>query len=155
MNPVDAPVRPVQCSQCGSWCLLGQCDGFKTIVSAQPLTLDGYRAALLAGLGVYGLSTTRKLRMVHPGGWNYGQRLLAHPCKAFADVPLKAPEKPVQSRVPCSAMCAGSCELCDPPPFRTAVPKRDAVALLIEELGARVVSIEIHGKEVYRDESLA
>lgn len=144
----DSTARPVQCSKCGSWCLFGSVDGFKVAVSATPLTVEGYRAALLAGLDVYTLSSTRKLRRVTLASPAASQRLLAHPCASWAAVPLSAPQKPVQPRVPCSAMCTGSCELCDPPPF-------DPAALFVAELGARVVSIEIGGVEVYKDESLA
>lgn len=124
--------------------MLGQCDGFKVAVSATPLTLDGYRAALLAGLGVYGLSSTRKLKRVHPSVPAPAQRLLEHPCKAWAAVPLKTPQAAVQRRVPCSAMCTGSCEECDPPPF-------DLGRALVDQLGARVVEIIIDGKVVYQE----
>lgn len=149
MSALDAQVRPVQCPHCGSWCLLGQSNGFKVVVTAQPLTVEGYRAALMAGLDVYGLSTTRRLKLVHPGGWNYPQRLLAHPCKAFADVRLEKPPAAPQSLCPGRAGCTRSavgqktCEVCDPPPFDHA--------LFVSELGARVVSIEIDGREVYHE----
>ena len=143
MTPaLDAYARPVQCPRCGVWCLLGQVDGFKTAVNATPLGDDGYRAALLAGLPVYRLTGTKRLRRVTVDTPAGVQRLLAHPCQSWASTPLKAPEKPVQARVPCSAACSGSCEACDPAPF-------DFGALLVEELGAKVVSIEIDGKEVY------
>jgi hypothetical protein len=137
MIALDATVRPVQCPRCRTWCLLGQCDGFKTAVTASPLGVEGYRAALLAGLGVYVLSATRKLKRVRPGLSLASGVLLAHPCASWAAVPLKAPEKPVQARVPCSSMCTGSCQECDPPPF-------DVAALLISELGATVIEVIEH-----------
>lgn len=151
MVHVDAPARAMQCPQCGAWCLLGQCDGFKVAVSAQPLTLDGYRAALLAGLVVYTLSSTRKLKMVRPGVSADAQKLLSHPCKAWTDVPLSEPQRRSQSfcKVRQGPGCAevegvASCGRCDPPPFDHAGGERLAHMLLTTMLGAKVIEVIHH-----------
>lgn len=161
---LDTVVRPVRCPRCGVWCLLGQCNGSKVAVSAQPLTLDGYRAALLAGLDVYrlrGFVRHKRLTRVCVDDPEGAQRLLAHPCASWSNTPLRAPQKAAQSFCQGRAGCtrtaqqlaggARTCETCDPSPF---VPDHLTGAhevIMGSELGARVVAIEIRGKEVYRE----
>lgn len=141
--PLDAPVRPVQCPQCLAWCLLGQCNGFKVAVTASPISVEGFRAALMAGLGVYGLTSTRKLKLIVPGSWKWPQRFLAHPCVSWADVPLKTPQKAAQGvcRVRPGLGCAdvagvSSCIRCEPPPFDQ---EKLAHGLIVGMLGGKVV----------------
>lgn len=178
MPPLDKPARALQCPQCSAWVLLGQVNGFKVAVDAAALDVEAYRAALLAGRDVYALGGTGRLRgPMRARGWTppMRQRKAEHPCRAFASVPLDAPKKAPGRRTELCVWQGGhsetstclrtpqqaaqgvrSCQACDPAPFdldRLAPDKPDA--LFVQELGATVVSIEIDGKVVYQDASLA
>jgi hypothetical protein len=177
---IDKSARAMQCPRCGAWVLLGQCNGFKVAVSAEPLTPETYRSALLRGLDVYALVRGKLRGPMSSQSWTWPMHFCKaeHPCKAFTDVPLELkPAQHARWAPVCEAhtlpggdppgWCGRSrqeaaegvrsCRVCDPPPFdhAEALPAADATALLVQALGARVVSMEIDGKEVYRDESLA
>jgi hypothetical protein len=151
MVHIDAVARAVQCPRCSAWCLLGQVDGFKVAVSAQPLTLEGYRAALLAGLGVYrlyGFKRRERLRRVRVDDPQGVTRYLVHPCQSWASTTLTAPQRAAQGfcKVRPGPGCAEvegvvSCGRCDPPPF----DESGAEELFRTLLGAKVIEVIQHG----------
>lgn len=175
-------IRAVQCGRCSGWCLLTLVDGFKVAADVARLDAEGAREALQAGRSLYRVLPGFKLKSKPPtirglaliagpvvlrAALDAGTVVGEHGCKgAFGSVPI---EGKAAARVNvCDARRRGgwvppadcpraaeghtakivSCGTCEPPPF-------DAGKAFVDELGARVVSIEIGGKVVYQDESLA
>lgn len=165
---IDKAVRAVQCPDCGMWCLLGTCNGFRLAVSAQPLSLDGYRAALLAGLDVFTLSGTRKLVHVNRDRPGVEHALLTHACRGMNAVRLDEPARGAVRQSPCrwaggagkvtgeclrspqeAAQGVVSCDVCEPPPFDStnADDQARGLALFRMLLKARVVEVIEHEAE--------
>lgn len=163
-------IRAVQCPRCSAWCFLTLVNGFKVAADLTPLDAPAAREVLLTGRSLYALMHGFKLRdkprqirglrmLVGPqalrGALDAGSVVGEHGCRgAFTSMALAAPQRAAQSVCPGRAGCTRNaegqttCEVCDPPPF-------DVGRAFVEQLGARVVSIEVGGKEVYRDESPA
>lgn len=160
---MDKAVRAVQCPDCSAWCLLGQCNGFRTAVSAQPLTPEGYRAALIAGLDVFTLSATRKLVHVNRDRPGLDHALIGHACRGLRAVPLAAPAGAAVRPSAClwtrgaadaasrclrspqeAAQGVVSCDACEPPPFDEA----QGLAMFRMMLRARVVEVIEHDSQM-------
>lgn len=128
-----------QCGQCGAYVLAEHIQGVRVAADVMPLTVDGYREALIAGRAVYVLRTAvdgtfRKLDF--DAGWVAAEtpRVAEHGCKAVPR-PLEAPKKGPQASVCAVWTSAGwipppscprrsqgdtgpqSCQTCEPPPF--------------------------------------
>ena len=136
---IDTKPELGTCGQCGAYVLGAHVGGVRVCADMQPLSLDAYRQALLAGRTVY---------VLHPGpggapgkldfdaGWVGPQtpRVAAHGCNAVPR-PVQAPPAPpggvcaswqAQGWIP-PATCPRrgghgdtgpqSCQHCEPPPF--------------------------------------
>lgn len=153
----------MQCPVCNEWILLGWSDKKPIALNAWSMTEHGSMAAYRAGIKLWVVNEVRELygpvRPRFDWVWPKQEWKAQHGCPIEQVVPQEATGEPWSP--PCEppgtippATCtrtpearesgAVSCDGCEPVPFDRSVGE-----LLVSELGATVLMMEIAGRNVY------